>query len=75
MATVTFRLWAKMDQGNALNRMKWIEDWLTKRGYIIDDKETHFEYTGLAKQVIARGNQGADLVLEPIPAPQTTLSL
>ena len=75
MATVTFRLWAKMDQGNALNRMKWIEDWLTKRGYIIDDKEKHFEYTGLPKQVIARGNQGADLVLEPIPARQTTLSL
>lgn len=75
MATVTLRLFNRMDQGNALNRMKWIEDWLRTRGYIVDDTEKHFEYTGLPKQVIARGNQGVDLTLEAIPAPQTTLAL
>ena len=26
-----------MDQGNCYNRLKWIEDWLVTRGYLVDD--------------------------------------
>lgn len=27
-----------MDEGNAVHRLKWIEDWLVTRGYIMDDR-------------------------------------
>ena len=63
-ATVTLYVWGRMDTGNALNRVKWIEDWLVSRGYVVDDSEAHFEYRALPRQVIDRKNQRVTMTLE-----------
>jgi len=66
-ATVTYYVWNRMDQGNAMNRLKWIEDWLTSRGYLVDDREENLAYTGLPRQLINRkkGQQRVELELRP----------
>lgn len=53
-----------MDDGNAMNRMKWIEDWLKAWGYIKDDKKKHLEWTGFPEQQIDRQNPRIELTLE-----------
>lgn len=65
-ATATLYVHNIMDQGNALNRLKWIEDWLVKRRYVVDDNPKHWTYTGLPNQVIDRKNQRIEIELEPI---------
>ena len=65
-ATATLHLYNLMDQGNALNRLKWIEDWLVSRDYVVDDSPKHFTYTGLPTQVIDRKNQRIELELSPV---------
>ena len=58
----TFYVWAKMDQGNAVARLKWIEDALVHFGLLKDDSE---EWLGLEipKQVIDRKRQRVEIVL------------
>jgi len=58
------RLGAAMDDGNAMNRHKWIEDWLTTRGYIVDDRKKNLEWEGLPEQIIKRdGNYSITITL------------
>lgn len=64
--TVAMYVWGRMDQGNAVNRMKWIEDWLVSRGYVIDDTEECFRYTGFPTQKVDRKNQRVEIELEEI---------
>ena len=44
------------DEGNCLNRLKPLEDWLTTRGYIVDDSPKHLKWTGLPEQRVSRKN-------------------
>jgi hypothetical protein len=53
-----------MDDGNAMGRMKWVEDWLTSWGYITDDSKKHLEWTGFPKQVIDRKNPRIEIELK-----------
>jgi hypothetical protein len=56
-----------MDDGNAMNRHKWIEDWLTTRGYIVDDRKKNLEWEGFPEQIVKRdGNYSITLTLTPI---------
>ena len=57
-------LHSPMDDGNAMNRMKWVEDWLKAWGYITDDSKKHLEWTGFPKQVIDRKYQRIEIELE-----------
>jgi hypothetical protein len=45
-----------MDDGNAMNRHKWVEDWLRTRGYIADDRKKCLRWDGLPVQHISRKN-------------------
>jgi hypothetical protein len=43
-----------MDDGNAMNRHKWLEDWLVSRGYLADDSRKHLTWAGLPAQRVSR---------------------
>jgi hypothetical protein len=60
----TLYLHSPMDDGNAMNRMKWIEDWLKAWGYITDDSKKHLEWMGFPEQVIDRKNPRVEVELE-----------
>lgn len=55
-ATATVRLYVHnlMDEGNAMARLKWIEDWLVTRGYLVDDRSRNLHYPEPAQQTIDR---------------------
>jgi hypothetical protein len=62
-------LWNPMDDGNAMARLKWLEDWLVRRGYLQNDSRKHLRWRGLPDQVIDRKNPGRlVLVLRPNPS-------
>jgi len=48
-------LGAAMDDGNAMNRHKWVEDWLTTRGYIADDRKKNLKWLSFPEQIVKRG--------------------
>lgn len=61
-------LGARMDYDGAMRRHKWPMDWLTTRGYIVDDSPKHVEWTGFPQQIIKRGQfYRIELTLEPYP--------
>lgn len=65
----TMHLGAAMDDSNAMRRHKWVEDWLTTRGYIKDDRKTALRWEGFPEQVITRGRcaeRKIDLVLREL---------
>lgn len=45
-----------MDEGNSLNRLKWVEDWLVRRKYILDDRAKCLKWEGLPVQRVSRKN-------------------
>lgn len=47
---------AVMDEGNCLNRLKALEDWLTTRGYVVDDSPKHLRWIALPTQRVSRKN-------------------
>lgn len=47
---------AQMDEGNCLNRMKALEDWLTTRQYLVDDSPKHLKWISLPTQRVSRKN-------------------
>lgn len=42
-----------MDDDNAMNRGKWWQDWLVRRGYLAGDAREQLRWAGLPEQVIA----------------------
>jgi hypothetical protein len=62
--SATMYLGNYMDDGNAMNRMKWIEDWLKAWGYIRDDSKKHLEWAGFPVQHIDRKNPRIEIELE-----------
>lgn len=53
----TMVLGAAMDDGNAMNRHKWVEDWLVTRGYVVDDSKKHLKWAGFPEQRVSRKNE------------------
>jgi len=61
---------AKNDAGNAMNRHKWVEDWLVTRGFLVDDNPDALRWDGLPEQVVKRdGNYRIELTLTAEPTP------
>ena len=61
----TVHAWNKGDTGNVMGRMKWIEDWLVTRGYLVDDSEKHLTWEGFPKQIIDRKKKQIIITLTP----------
>ena len=60
----TMHLGAAMDDSNAMRRHKWVEDWLTTRGYIADDRKKVLTWEGFPEQRLSRyGERKIELVL------------
>jgi len=62
-ARVRYFLWNLMDESGAMARLKWIEDWLVTRGYLVDDRRANLRYEALPDQVIDRKNPRVELYL------------
>lgn len=54
--SVTMTLHNPMDDDNATARIKWAQDWLKTRGYIVDDSKKHLTLLGHPTQRISRKN-------------------
>lgn len=44
------------DHDNLLGRLKVVVDWLVTRGYLVDDKPKHLQWTGMPEQRVSRKN-------------------
>ena len=64
----TFYLWNKMDRGNAVARLKFVEDVLVKTGLLVDDNEEWLDLQ-MPTQVIDRRNPR--VVIEIVPCDGT----
>ena len=64
----TFYLWSKLDPGNLVARLKWVEDILVKKGLLVDDNEKWLDLQ-MPTQVIDRKNQRVVIELTPCIAP------
>ena len=62
--TATLYVWAKMDRGNLVARLKWLEDSLVNYGLLVDDSEEWLDLQ-MPRQVIDRKNQRVEIVLVP----------
>lgn len=68
--SATLYLWNEMDEDGAMARMKWLLDWLRKRGgFIVDDRRKNLQWAGLPEQVIDRRRPRVELVLTPLDGP------
>lgn len=56
-------VWNRMDDDNAMARLKWVMDWLEAWDYIGDDG-AGVEWEGLPEQAIDRKNQRVEITLE-----------
>ena len=61
----TLYLWAKMDQGNLVARLKWIEDSLVRYGLLVDDNEKWLDLQ-MPKQVVDRKDPRVVITLTPV---------
>ena len=60
-------LGAAMDDGNAMNRHKWLEDWLVTRGYLVDDRKSCLTWETFPTQIVKRdGKYRIELTLTPL---------
>jgi hypothetical protein len=55
------------DRDNREARLKYAIDWLTSRGYIVDDSDAHLERTGFVRAVPCRRVTERKLVLTLTP--------
>ncbi len=60
----TLYVWAKMDQGNLVARLKWLEDSLVRYGILVDDNEKWLDLQ-MPKQVVDRKNMRVEIELTP----------
>lgn len=66
--TATLYVWAKMDDDNAVARLKWPLDALKHAGLLRDDKRPWCTLTGIPEQTIDRANPRIELTLERVAA-------
>jgi hypothetical protein len=55
------------DRTNREARVKWPEDWLTSRGYVVDDKDAHLQRTGEVRLVRCQKVSERKMVLTLTP--------
>lgn len=67
----TVYAWNKGDTGNVMNRMKYIEDWLVTRGYLVDDSEKHLTWEGFPVQIIDRKQKRVEITVTPLTTEKT----
>ena len=60
--TATLYVWAKMDRGNLVARLKWLEDALVNYGLLVDDNEEWLDLQ-MPTQVIDRKNRRVEVTL------------
>lgn len=66
--TATLYVWGRMDDDNAVARLKWALDLLRLMHIIRDDKRPWCRLSGIPEQRIDRTNQRLELVLEKVAA-------
>jgi hypothetical protein len=54
----------RMDDDNAIARLKWCLDLLVKCQVIVDDKRPHCELAGIPEQIIDRKNPRVELTVD-----------
>ena len=64
--TAKLYVWNKMDDDNAVSRLKWPLDALVAAGLLVDDKRPYCELTGIPEQVIDRKHPRVELMLEVV---------
>jgi hypothetical protein len=64
--TAVLHMWNFMDDDNAMARLKWVVDWLRKRGYLMGDSRKHLRYAGIPAQHIDRHEPRIELVITPV---------
>jgi hypothetical protein len=64
--TATLYVHNRMDDDNAVARLKWPLDALVAAGLLVDDKRPYCELTGIPKQTIARREPRVELLLEAV---------
>lgn len=62
--TATLYVYNRMDDDNAVARLKWPLDALVAAGLLVDDKRPWCELTGIPEQVIDRRDPRIELELE-----------
>ena len=62
--TATLYVWSKMDRGNLVARLKWLEDILVTFGLLVDDNEEWLDLQ-MPTQVIDRKEQRVEIILTP----------
>lgn len=62
--TATLYVYNRMDQDNALARLKWPVDWIVEAGYVADDSPEHWSWAGVPEQRIDRKRQRVEIRLE-----------
>lgn len=65
IGTADVRTWRQMDQDNGNARMKFVWDWLQKRGYIVNDRAVRCQ---LNPRSVPRKEVGITLTLEEATA-------
>jgi len=67
--SATLFLWNPMDDDGAMARLKWILDWMAKRGgFITDDRRKVLRWAGIPEQVIDRKNPRVEITLRAVAA-------
>ena len=56
-------IWNKMDDDNASHRMKWPQDWLKKRGYIVDDRRPFLQWIAPPEQTCDRSGRPEVIIM------------
>jgi hypothetical protein len=62
--TYHWRVYNRLDRDNLAFRAKWVNDWLTTRGYVLADTEDALQWVGMPTQEIDRKEPGLELTLE-----------
>lgn len=71
--SATLYVWARMDDDNAVARLKWPLDALKHAGFIVDDKRPWCRLLGIPVQKIDRKHQRIELVLSPLSEGEETI--
>lgn len=66
LVRATLYVWNRMDEGNALNRLKWTEDWIVEAGYVEDDNPDCWTWAGVPAQEIDRKEQRVSVCIIPL---------
>ena len=64
--TAVWHTYNRMDDDNAIARLKWCLDLLVRRQIIVDDKRPHCQLAGIPEQYIDRKNPRVEVTIEEV---------